>query len=242
MTILFYALPISNYCAKVEVVLRAKGVAFEELPPPGGYGSPEYKAIVPAGTIPALVDGDLVLSESETINEYLEEAYPLPPLLPGDAKGRAKLRLLARFHDLRLEPPVRALFGQMNPAARDPEIVAARVREFRARLDELALMARPQPYLGGAHLTLADCAYPASLMLAERMLAALGEPLALPPRLADWRALLGGHPAVAPVLARAAAATDDWLESKGAIPAATFRARGAVPAERVERRGHEDRL
>jgi glutathione S-transferase len=67
MTIVLYTNPVSNFCAKVEIALRLKGLAYEALPPPGGYGSAAFKAIVPAGTIPALVNGDLVLSESETI-------------------------------------------------------------------------------------------------------------------------------------------------------------------------------
>jgi glutathione S-transferase len=215
VTLIFYAQPVSNYCAKVEVALRAKGVAFEERAPPGGYGSATYKAIVAAGTIPAIVDGDLVLSESETINEYLEEAFAGPALLPGDARERARLRMLARFHDNRLEPPIRALFGQMAPAGRDPAAAGARVKEIHARLEDLARMAAPAPFLGGPTFTLADCPYPATLMLAEKMLAVLGEPLGLPDRLAPWRRMLETHPAVAPVLARAAEATEAWLRSKG---------------------------
>lgn len=215
MSLVFYALPVSNYCAKVEVALRAKGVAFEERVPPGGYGSAEYKAIVPAGTIPAIVHGDLVLSESETINEYLEEAFEGPVLLPGDARQRARLRMLARFHDNRLEPPIRALFGHMAPATRDPGVIAARVKEIRTRLQDLAGMATPAPFLGGPTLTLADCPYPATLMLAEKMLAVLGEPLGLPEALLPWRRMLEADPAVVPVLERAAEATDAWLRSKG---------------------------
>ena len=115
----FYTHPVSNFAAKVEIVLRLKRIAFVALAPPDGYGSPAYKAIVPAGTIPAIVDGDLVLSESETIVEYLEEAYGEPRLLPGDPAERARLRLLARFHDTRLEPPLRALFAQMNVLEHD---------------------------------------------------------------------------------------------------------------------------
>ncbi len=83
---ILYALPISNFCSKVAIVLRHKQIPHQILPPPNGYGSPEYKLVVPTGKIPGLVDGELVLSESEAINEYLEEQYPNPVMLPGDQK------------------------------------------------------------------------------------------------------------------------------------------------------------
>ena len=50
-------IPPSVYSAKVRIVLRAKGVAFEDVPPPGGYGSDAYQALVPYGTMPAIEDG-----------------------------------------------------------------------------------------------------------------------------------------------------------------------------------------
>ena len=97
---ILYALPISNFCSKVAIVLQHKQIPHQILPPPNGYGSPEYKLVVPTGKIPGLIDGELVLSESEAINEYLEECYPDPMMLPGDPKKRAQLRQLSRHHDL----------------------------------------------------------------------------------------------------------------------------------------------
>lgn len=217
MPIVLYAKPISNYCAKVEIALRLKSVPFERREPPDGYGSPAYRAIVPAGTIPGLVDGDLVLAESEVINEYLDEAYPEPPLLPDDPKDRARVRLMARFHDGRIEPPLRALFAQMDPRRRDEAALTAKLGEYAGRLAELARMTSPDPWLAGSQPTLADCAYPGTFLMAERMHAALGRPHALPEPIAAWLAHASAHPAIAPVLAAQRAATDDWLRSKGAI-------------------------
>ena len=79
-----YAIPVSTYSAKVRIALGIKGVEYEMVPPPGGYSTPEYMAIVPLGTIPALEDGDFCLSESDVLSEYLEETHPEPSLLPGD--------------------------------------------------------------------------------------------------------------------------------------------------------------
>lgn len=60
-----------------------------------------------------------MLVESEVINEWLEEAFPDPPLLPPSgpdvqaARARAHARLVARFHDLYLEPALRKLYPQV---------------------------------------------------------------------------------------------------------------------------------
>ncbi len=210
----FYTTPVSNFAAKVEIALRCKGLAFAAVAPPGGYGSAAFKAIVPAGTIPAIVHDGLVLAESETIVEYLEEAFPEPPLLPRGAAARARCRQLARFHDTRLEPPLRALFPHMAPAGRDAVFVERQLGLFRTRLADLAAMATPSPWLAGPTLTLADLPYPPTLLMARLMLEHLGHALALPSALADWQALAMAHPAIAPVLEAQEAAQRAWLASR----------------------------
>ena len=105
-----YSVPISLYCAKLRIVLRNKELEWEELPPPGGYGSDEYKKIVPSGNLPALIDGQLLIADSEAIAEYLEEMHPSPAMLPAEPDLRAKTREIGRFHDTRLEPELRKLF------------------------------------------------------------------------------------------------------------------------------------
>ncbi|GAB4190258.1 MAG: hypothetical protein OHK0024_30820 [Thalassobaculales bacterium] len=211
---ILYGTALSSYTAKSRIALALKGVPYRLLPPPGGYRSAEYRSIVPAGTIPALVDGDLVLSESEAINEYLEDRFPDPPLLPADAAGRARQRQLSRLHDLRLEPPLRALFAEVAPATRDAAAVSRQAAAIAAALDLVAAVTRPAPFLGGAAPGLADCAYPATLFLIGRLLPLLGTPVDLPAALAPWAAALAQHPAVASVMAETIPATEAWLAGK----------------------------
>ncbi len=64
--------------------MRFKRLAWSELPPPGGYGSEAYTALVPAGSLPALKVGAQIIADSEAIAEYLEESVPLPPALLSD--------------------------------------------------------------------------------------------------------------------------------------------------------------
>lgn len=54
-----------------------------------------FKALNPQGLVPALVDGDVILTQSPAIIEWLEERYPTPPLLPSGLGDRARVRALA---------------------------------------------------------------------------------------------------------------------------------------------------
>ena len=66
-----YSVPVAVYAAKLRILLRHKGIPFEQLTPPGGYGSDAYRAIVPSGNIPAMIHNGFMLSDSEAIAEYL---------------------------------------------------------------------------------------------------------------------------------------------------------------------------
>lgn len=210
---IFHATALSSYSAKVRVVLCVKGLDFEERAPAQGYRSPEYRALVPMGTLPAIQIEDWVLSESEVINEYLEERYPAPAMLPADPEQRARVRFLCRFHDLHLEPKVRALFGQLKPAQRNPETVLALRTNIEARLGQLAAWAQPQPFLLTPSISLADCGFLVNVPLAAAVLAACGQSLTLPPVLAHWLSVASVHPPVERALAPWRAATQAWLSS-----------------------------
>jgi len=113
---ILYDLPISSYGCKTRILLRHKKILWQSVAPPGGYGSPAYCQINPAGTIPALDDNGFALSDSEAIAEYINEIAPTPAMLPANVKERAIARSLSRFHDSRIEPVLRAYFGQVTTA------------------------------------------------------------------------------------------------------------------------------
>jgi len=75
----------------------------------GELKKPEYLAIHPHGKVPALIDGDLILWESSTIVEYLEERYPERPVLPGNIKERAIARRFSAEAYSYLYPVLRRL-------------------------------------------------------------------------------------------------------------------------------------
>ena len=211
---IFYTSDISVFGAKVAIFMAAKGIEAERRDPPGGEGSDEYKSIVPTGTSPALVDGDFVVSESEVIAEYLEEAYPEPTLMPGDAKLRSKIRFFSRFHDIYIEPPVRTLFRQVDPRIQDMDVVLPAAEHLRYRLAQLDALAKPKPYLATKTLSLADCGFPATLMQADIILEALGMKPKPTRKLTKWRDTLEGHPAVEGVMKVFRPASLAWFESK----------------------------
>lgn len=84
---------------RVRVALSLKGIAATERQvnlDAGEQRSPSFLAINPLAAIPALVmDGQLPLTQSLAILEFLEELQPQPPLLPSDLHGRARVRSIA---------------------------------------------------------------------------------------------------------------------------------------------------
>lgn len=208
--IILYGLPVSTYTAKVRVALRWRGLDFEEREPQGGYRSPSWAQRVPMGTIPAIEHDGFFLAESEAILEYLEEVFPGRSLLPESPQARARARSLARLHDLHVEPRVRALFPLIKDSAQRTRLPELRVA-LEDRLQRLARAVEPAPFMAGDQPSLADCGFAVTLPLAQRLLQAMGQPLALPARLGPWEQAMAADQAVQAALAPWRAATEDWL-------------------------------
>ena len=99
-TLKLYGYWRSSAAYRVRIALNLKGLAFENLPvhlvkDGGQQHSADYRALNPQGLVPLLVDGDERIGQSLAIFEYLEEIFPLPPLLPDDPADRARVRSLA---------------------------------------------------------------------------------------------------------------------------------------------------
>lgn len=193
-----YNMNLSNFATKCRLVIYEKGLNIEMAPIPGGdLHSAEYAKINPLGKTPALdVDG-LLIPESEVINEYLEDKYPTPPLLPKSPEDRAKVRILTRFHDLYLEPPLRALFNQMDPKTRDEKVIGEKVADFKNRLDQLEKMLAGSGFACGANFTLADCALVPTMFFVTNLMPVFGVyPLDGHPKLAAWWTHVQTRPSV----------------------------------------------
>ena len=212
--ITLYNVPVSSYGAKVRIILRHKGLAWSELAPPDGYGSPAYREIIAAGTVPAIIDGDLKLADSEAIAEYLDESHPAPAMMPTATQARAHAREISRFHDTRLEPVLRSYFAQVAPATRDADVIASNAKLLQERLDQLARIASPAPLMTGENLAIADCGFVASFAILALLQDVLDLPVTLPESLAAYGVALAAHPSVAEEDARYRAVLADWAKAK----------------------------
>jgi len=154
-----YGALASPYVARVILFAKIKGVDLPQADLPGGSpASPDYKAITPIGKIPSLdVDG-LCIPESETICEYLEDAFPEKSGLPADALGRAQSRTISRIVDLYMSPISGALARQVNPEKRDAAIVAQNAEAMAKVCTYLEHFMGDGPFAVGTEPTLGDCA------------------------------------------------------------------------------------
>ncbi|MFC3323753.1 maleylacetoacetate isomerase [Mesorhizobium cantuariense] len=113
----------SSTSYRVRIALEMKGLSYDYVPHHLRHGEhlePAYLAVNPQGLVPALVLGDgTLLTQSLAIIEFLDETCPEPPLLPRDAAGRARVRMLAQMiacdihpvNNLRVLTSLRTLFG-----------------------------------------------------------------------------------------------------------------------------------
>ena len=83
----------SHYSHRVRIVLAEKGVTCDIIDTDSKNLPADLIDVNPYGTLPTLLDRDLVLYESKVIMEYLDERFPHPPLLPADPIGRGKARV-----------------------------------------------------------------------------------------------------------------------------------------------------
>jgi glutathione S-transferase len=180
---------VSNYYNKVKLALMEKNVPFTEEVVKTMSKDPAVLSASPLGKIPYIRTPHGPLSESQTILNYLELAYPNPPLLPADAFAAAKVHELTTYIDLHLELVARELYGKAFFGGEISEGNAARVRkQLEKNIAAFKTLAKFSPFVAGDTFTQADCAAWVSLPLVamasktvcgEDLLAAAG---------VDWRA------------------------------------------------------
>jgi maleylacetoacetate isomerase len=155
----------SSAAYRVRIALNLKGVTAEmvsiHLQKQGGLNrKPEYRAINPQMRVPALkLDQGDVLIQSLAIIEYLDEAYPQPPLLPADLIARAKVRALAQLiacdiHPLNNTAPLRYLKNTLGHA--QAEIDRWYHHWILEGFEALEALITATPYACGNAITLAD--------------------------------------------------------------------------------------
>ena len=196
---------MSNYYNKVKLALLEKGVTFtEELVQPGKKSDLVLEA-TPLGKVPFIRTAHGTLCESQVIMDYLEAAYPTPPLMPADPWQAAKVRELITFIDLHLELVARELYPKAFFGGELSDGIAERVRKLLTKhIAGFRQLAKFAPFVAGDTFTQADCAAYASLpIVAMATRAVYGEDL-LAAGGVDWKAygkLVGERPSAQRVTA-----------------------------------------
>jgi glutathione S-transferase len=167
-----YTFPPSTNSRKVRIALLEKGLEFERVNvdlSKREQKNPEYLKIHPFGQIPALDDEGFVIYDSTVINEYLEDEYPYPSLMPSDSEGRARARLMEDFRDTHFNPYfVHIIQETRKPEGeRDEQRIQNAKAEITKGLDRIESELQDREYLAGP-FSLADVAFMSNLELLDR--------------------------------------------------------------------------
>ena len=194
-----YTFPPSTNSRKVRIALIEKGLEFERINvdlTKREQKNAEYLQIHPFGQIPALDDEGFIVYDSTIINEYLEDEYPYPSLMPQDSEGRARARMMEDFRDSHFNPYFVHIIHEMRKP--EGERDAARIDNAKAEItkvfDRTEKELKGQDYLAGS-FSLADVAFMSNIELLDRF----GVPVDVGeyPNTVAWIARLKARPSFA---------------------------------------------
>ena len=140
--------PFSHRC---RIVLYEKGMDFQVIDV-DLFNKPEDIAVInPYNRVPVLVERELILYEPNIINEYIDERFPHPQLMPADPIMRARARQL-------LSTMEREIFAYIEPLEKNAKTADKARTEIRNRLTELAPMFAKQKFMLGDEFSMLDVA------------------------------------------------------------------------------------
>jgi RNA polymerase-associated protein len=161
--------PFSHRC---RFVLYEKGMDFQVIDV-DMYNKPEDLAVMnPYNRLPVLVERDLVLYESNIINEYIDERFPHPQLMPADPVMRARARLMLFNMEVELFSQIEAL-----ESGKEKQVDRAK-QQVQDRLIELAPVFTKTKYMLGDDFTMLDVAIAPLLWRLDHFGVKLGKPAA----------------------------------------------------------------
>ena len=146
-----YSGTVCPYSHRCRIVLYEKGMDFEVIDVDQMDKSEDLAAINPYNKVPVLVERDLVLTEANIINEYIDERFPHPQLMPADPvmRGRARLFLY------RFEQELYSNVGIIQQGGKPAEKARAIIRD---NLTQLAQILTKQKFLLGNEFSMLDVA------------------------------------------------------------------------------------
>lgn len=197
---------LSPYCRKIRVVLAVKELEFEMRVEKVWERRAEFLAMNPAGSVPVLVEDDgSVIADHHAIVEYLEEVYPVEPLIGTTPAARAEVRRLVGWFDDKFAREVTGNLvdekimkrflglGQPNSAA-----IRAGQANIHHHLTYIGWLCERRNWLAGEAFSLADVAAAAHLSTVDYV----GDvPWDEHPAAKEWYARVKSRPAFRPLLA-----------------------------------------
>ena len=165
-----YHQPLSPFCRKIRLVLAEKKIEVELVVEKPWERRLDYLRMNPAGKVPLLRIDDMLLAESSSIFEYLEEVYPDPPLLPQSAPERAEARRLQAWFDDKFhnEVTVNLLYERVNKRLTgkgypESKKIKDGTKNIKYHLDYVGWLMEGRRWLAGDQLSIADFAAAAQL-------------------------------------------------------------------------------
>ncbi|MDH5784546.1 MAG: stringent starvation protein A [Chromatiales bacterium] len=139
------------YSHRARLVLAEKGINVDIVPVEAGNLPEDLIDLNPYGSVPTLVDRDLVLYSSQVIMEYLDERFPHPPLMPVDPVSRANNRLY--LYRIELD-----LYNNLDTIVNGSDKDATRARkEMRDNLTAISPVFEVKPFFMSDEFSLVDC-------------------------------------------------------------------------------------
>ena len=139
------------YSHRTRIVLFEKDIECQIIEVDPDRKPRELADLNPYNQVPTMVDRDLVLYESNIINEYLDERLPHPPLMPVDPVSRAKARLMLMRFDRDWYSLLPEITGPDRKAAQRARNVV------RDGLTVISPVFKDQPFILGDEFSLVDC-------------------------------------------------------------------------------------
>ena len=139
------------YSHRARLVLAEKGINVDIVPVEAGNLPEDLVDLNPYGSVPTLVDRELVLYSSQVIMEYLDERFPHPPLMPVDPVSRANNRLM--LYRIELD-----LYNQLDAILNGNEKDATKARKvIRDNLTAVSPVFEHKPFFMSDEFSLVDC-------------------------------------------------------------------------------------
>lgn len=210
-----FGFPLSPFVRKVHVVAAEKAIDIEMVLGRPGDPSPEFLAASPFRKIPALQDGDFMLSDPTAIVTYLDALKPDPPIAPGDARQRARAIWFEEFADtILIAAGGKVLFNrfvgpQLLGLPGDEAAAQQGLAELEPIMAYLESQAPAEGWLTAGDFSIGDIAVAVTLRSLGYI--ALEPDAASHPRTAAWYDRVKARPSWQTVAAREAAVMDRAL-------------------------------